>query len=94
MQKQRQVLRLAKLIKKLFKQKTGFVTISDDEDITKIIPKKAGKFESAFEENYIVRYADISNLNDGAAAVIFVSKEALELHNLAPSQVLYRNANL
>lgn len=60
------------------KQKTGFVTISDDQGITKIASEKTGNFQSVFED------ADINNLNDGAAALILVSKEALELHNLVP----------
>jgi acetyl-CoA C-acetyltransferase len=66
------------------KQKTGFVTISDDEDINKIIPEKSDKLRPIFEENDTVRTANTSNLNDGAAALILVSKEALELHDLVP----------
>ncbi|WP_051234342.1 acetyl-CoA C-acyltransferase [Flavobacterium denitrificans] len=66
------------------KQKTGFITISDDEDINEIIPEKTNRFQSVFEQNNIVRTADMSNLNDGAAALILVSKKALELYNLIP----------
>ncbi|WJS93347.1 acetyl-CoA C-acyltransferase [Flavobacterium johnsoniae] len=66
------------------KQKTGFVTISDDENSNQIIPEKIDRFQSVFEQNNIVRAPDISNLNDGAAALILVSKKALELHNLVP----------
>ncbi|MNQ01709.1 Acetyl-CoA acetyltransferase [compost metagenome] len=66
------------------KQKTGFVTISDDEDIDKIIPEKSGKLQPIFKESDTVGTPNTSNLNDGAAALILVSKEALELHNLVP----------
>ncbi|MNQ12377.1 putative acetyl-CoA acetyltransferase [compost metagenome] len=66
------------------KQKTGFITISDDEDINQIIPEKTDRFQSVFEQNNIVRTPDMSNLNDGAAALILASKKVLELHNLVP----------
>lgn len=64
--------------------KTGTVTITDDEDIFKIIPEKVSKLKPVFEEGGTVTAANASNLNDGAAALILVSEEILHKYNLKP----------
>lgn len=66
------------------KQKTGFVTIFDDQYSTRIIHEKTGESQSLFEQSNSAGNTDTSHLNDGATALILVSKEALELHNLVP----------
>lgn len=65
-------------------QKTGTVTISEDEDIFKIIPEKVAKLKPSFEENGTITAANASNLNDGASALLIVSEEALQKYGLKP----------
>lgn len=64
--------------------KTGTVTVSRDEDIDKIILDKVSRLNPAFEEGGTHTAANSSNLNDGAAALILVSAEALERYKLKP----------
>lgn len=64
--------------------KKGDLLFGEDEDIHKIIPEKVPLLSSAFKENGTITAANASNLNDGAAALILVSKEALEKYNLQP----------
>lgn len=66
------------------KQKTGDIIISKDEDVYKVIPDKVAKLKPAFEENGTVTAANASNLNDGAAAILLVSAEALKQYGLQP----------
>ncbi|CAN5157398.1 acetyl-CoA C-acyltransferase [soil metagenome] len=66
------------------KQKGGSITITDDEDIYKIIPEKVGKLAPAFEEGGTITAANASNLNDGAAAILLASKEAVTKYGLKP----------
>ncbi|WP_306350597.1 acetyl-CoA C-acyltransferase [Flavobacterium sp. '19STA2R22 D10 B1'] len=65
-------------------QKTGVVTITDDEDIYKIIPEKVSKLKPSFEEGGTITAANASNLNDGAAALLLVSEKVLKQNNLKP----------
>jgi acetyl-CoA C-acetyltransferase len=65
-------------------QKTGSVTIDKDEDIDKIILDKIGKLKPTFEKNGQLTAANSSNLNDGAAAFVLASEEAIKTHNLKP----------
>lgn len=65
-------------------QKNGSVTINSDEDIDKIIPDKVSKLKPTFEKDGSLTAANSSNLNDGAAALILASKEAVEKYNLKP----------
>jgi acetyl-CoA C-acetyltransferase len=65
-------------------QKNGSVIINKDEDIDKIILDKVSKLKPTFEKGGHLTAANSSNLNDGAAALILVSKEALEKYNLKP----------
>lgn len=66
------------------KQKAGSVLITEDEDIYKVIPEKVGKLPPAFEKNGTITAANASNLNDGAAALILASGDAVEKYNLKP----------
>lgn len=64
--------------------KNGSVLIESDEDIEKMIPEKISKLKPTFEKNGMLTAANSSNLNDGAAALILASKEALEKYKLQP----------
>lgn len=65
-------------------QKGGTVSIDNDEDIDKIIPDKVAKLKPTFEEEGSLTAANSSNLNDGAAALVLASKEAVEQYGLKP----------
>lgn len=64
--------------------KLGKSILQEDEDIYKLIPEKISKLKPSFEENGTITAANASNLNDGAAAILLASKEAVEKHNLKP----------
>ncbi|MCI9845494.1 acetyl-CoA C-acyltransferase [Flavobacterium pectinovorum] len=66
------------------KQRDGEIIISEDEDIYKIIPEKVSKLKPSFVERGTITAANASNLNDGAAALLLASKEAVEKYNLKP----------
>ncbi|NUY80501.1 acetyl-CoA C-acyltransferase [Flavobacterium sp. MAH-1] len=66
------------------KQKTGNVTIKNDEDVYKLIPQKVAALRPVFEEGGTITAANASNLNDGAAALVLVSAEAVEKYGLQP----------
>ncbi len=66
------------------KQKTGVVTITQDEDVNKLIAEKVSTLKPSFEEGGTITAANASNLNDGAAALLLVSDEALKKYNLTP----------
>lgn len=66
------------------KQKSGTVTITQDEDVTKLIVEKVPTLKPSFEEGGTITAANASNLNDGAAAFVLVSAEMLEKYNLTP----------
>jgi len=65
-------------------QKNATVIIERDEDIDKIIPEKIAKLKPVFEEGGNLTAANSSNLNDGAAAFVLASKEAVGKYNLKP----------
>jgi len=65
-------------------QKNGPISIDHDEDIDKIILDKVSKLKPVFEKDGNLTAANSSNLNDGAAALILASKEAVEKYNLKP----------
>ena len=65
-------------------QKNSESILEDDEDIYKIIPEKVSKLKPSFDKNGSITAANASNLNDGAAALILASKEAVEKYNLKP----------
>lgn len=64
--------------------KKGTTTVDKDEDIDKLIPEKISLLKPAFEADGTLTAANSSNLNDGAAALLLASKEALEHHHLNP----------
>ncbi len=64
--------------------KKGTTIIDSDEDIDKIIFEKVSNLKPVFEKGGSLTAANSSNLNDGAAALILVSKEVLEKYNLTP----------
>ena len=66
------------------KQKAGTVTITQDEDVNKLIAEKVPTLKPVFEEGGTITAANASNLNDGAAALVLVSAEAVEKYNLKP----------
>jgi acetyl-CoA C-acetyltransferase len=66
------------------KQKSGTISITDDEDIYKLMPEKVGKLQPAFEEGGTITAANASNLNDAAAALVLVSADAVEKYKLKP----------
>jgi acetyl-CoA C-acetyltransferase len=60
------------------------VVIDKDEDIDKLIPEKVSQLKPAFEKDGFLTAANSSNLNDGAAAIILASEEAIRKHQLQP----------
>jgi len=64
--------------------KKGEIMVSEDEDIFKVIPEKVPVLPPVFVENGTITAANASNLNDGAAALILASKEAVEKYKLKP----------
>ena len=66
------------------KQKSGTITITQDEDVTKLIAEKVPTLRPSFEEGGTITAANASNLNDGAAAFVMVSAEMLEKYSLTP----------
>lgn len=66
------------------KQKQGEIIITEDEDIYKIIPEKVSRLRPTFVEGGTITAANASNLNDGAAAILLASKEAVEKYSLKP----------
>lgn len=64
--------------------KSGKTLFDKDEDIDKIILDKVSKLKPTFEKDGNLTAANSSNLNDGAAALILASSEAVKKHNLKP----------
>lgn len=56
----------------------------EDEDVSKVIPEKVSKLKPAFLDSGTITAANASNLNDGAAALLLMSKQALEKYDLKP----------
>jgi acetyl-CoA C-acetyltransferase len=64
--------------------KQGTSTLTADEDIDKIILEKVAKLKPVFEEGGTLTAANSSNLNDGAAALLLASAEAVKKYGLKP----------
>lgn len=64
--------------------KMGELIYDWDEDVTKVIPDKVPNLGPVFDQNGTITAANASNLNDGAAALVLASSEALEKHQLTP----------
>ncbi|PZU19191.1 MAG: acetyl-CoA C-acetyltransferase, partial [Chryseobacterium sp.] len=60
------------------------LTINTDEDIYKLIPEKVAQLKPVFEKDGKLTAANSSNLNDGAAALLLASADAVEKYNLKP----------
>ncbi|MFM9402877.1 acetyl-CoA C-acyltransferase [Myroides odoratimimus] len=60
------------------------IIVDKDEDIYKLIPEKVNTLAPAFRTDGKLTAANSSNLNDGAAAIILASSEAIEKHQLKP----------
>lgn len=64
--------------------KSGTIAITEDEDIFKVVADKVPMLKPVFVENGTITAANASNLNDGAAALLLASKNAVEKYNLQP----------
>lgn len=64
--------------------KKGTIIIDRDEDIDKLIPEKISLLKPAFENDGMLTAANSSNLNDGAAAILLGSSEAIQQYHLKP----------
>lgn len=64
--------------------KQGEILITQDEDIYKIIPEKVSKLKPSFLDDGTITAANASNLNDGAAALLLASSEAVAKYGLKP----------
>ncbi|WP_276877584.1 acetyl-CoA C-acyltransferase [Chryseobacterium joostei] len=64
--------------------KKGTTMVDRDEDIDKLIPEKISLLKPAFENDGTLTAANSSNLNDGAAALLLASSEAVKEHDLKP----------
>ena len=64
--------------------KNGDVWLHEDEDIYKVIPEKVAQLKPIFDPNGTITAANASNLNDGAAALLLASAEAVKQHGLKP----------
>lgn len=65
-------------------QKNAEFILDADEDINKIIPEKVSILKPTFQNDGTITAANASNLNDGAAALLLASKEAVAKHSLKP----------
>lgn len=62
----------------------GVITISEDEEFRNVMFDKIPMLKSAFPSKGTVTAANASTMNDGAAAIILASGEAVKQHNLKP----------
>ena len=62
----------------------GVITISEDEEFRNVMFDKIPTLKSAFPSKGTVTAANASTMNDGAAALILASGEAVKEHNLKP----------
>jgi acetyl-CoA C-acetyltransferase len=66
------------------KAKSGEIQFQEDEDIAKIIPGKVANLKPSFMSYGTITAANASNLNDGAAALLLASRDALRQYQLKP----------
>jgi acetyl-CoA C-acetyltransferase len=66
------------------KTKQGELSFDVDEDIHKLIPEKVPQLKPSFEKEGTITPANASNLNDGAAALVLASEEAVKQYQLKP----------
>jgi len=60
------------------------ILMNYDEDVAKIMIEKVPNLKPVFLEHGTITAANASNINDGAAAILLASKEAIEKHQLKP----------
>ncbi len=60
------------------------IIVREDEDYTKVKMDKVATLSPAFEKDGTITAANASNLNDGAAAVVLMSKEKAEELGITP----------
>lgn len=60
------------------------VVVSEDEDVRKVNFDKIPTLKPTFQKDGTITAANASNLNDGAAAVVLVSKEVVDELGLTP----------
>ncbi|HNI54876.1 MAG TPA: acetyl-CoA C-acyltransferase [Chitinophagales bacterium] len=60
------------------------IVVSEDEDYTKVKFDKVPTLAPAFEKDGTITAANASNLNDGASAVVLMSKERAEAMGIKP----------
>ncbi|CAD6192186.1 unnamed protein product [Caenorhabditis auriculariae] len=66
------------------KSKKGVTVVDKDEEFSKVNFDKFTSLKSVFQKDGTITAANASTLNDGAAAVIVVSADAVKSHNLKP----------
>lgn len=64
--------------------KNGSRLVTEDEDVYKVLPEKVSKLSPSFVSDGTITAANASNLNDGAAALLLASAEAVAQYNLKP----------
>jgi acetyl-CoA C-acetyltransferase len=62
----------------------GETTIIKDEDVDKLIAEKVPTLKPVFSKDGTITAANASNLNDGAAALLLASGEAVQQYGLMP----------
>lgn len=60
------------------------IVVSEDEDYTKVKFDRVATLSPAFEKEGTITAANASNINDGAAAVVLMSKERAEAMGIKP----------
>lgn len=60
------------------------ITVMEDEGPKKGDPAKMGSLKPAFVKDGTITAANASSINDGAAAVVLASEDAVKKHNLTP----------
>lgn len=66
------------------KTRKGSVSVSEDEEYKNIIPEKVPNLRPVFKKDGTVTAANASTINDGAAAVVMMSKEKADELGLKP----------
>ncbi|RZK26522.1 MAG: acetyl-CoA C-acyltransferase [Flavobacterium sp.] len=66
------------------KVKNEQILLDKDEDVSKVIPEKVPQLKPVFLEDGTITAANASNINDGAAAILLASQEAVEKYSLKP----------
>jgi len=65
-------------------RKGNTIAISEDEEYKKLIPEKVATLKPAFKTDGTVTAVNASKINDGAAAVVLMSGEAVKKYNVKP----------